>query len=273
MTSSINFNFHETFSPQMIYLSELLELAKQEFVGNKFEISNLTNIPTGESSGKVIPHIKYLSFMGLINYNSDKGAINLKLTELGKVVYEEDKYILQDLTKVLLHYNLSNVKDGAPQWSFLFRLLSYDLYIPISISSIEKKGMSQYGKNIEITPIKSLYGENGEFSNISYIDIRGKEIEFKMAYPLSEYINCYSYTLLNDWEKNLNSESEITLTDVVNKLKWNKGFGFDYETTLEVIDEISSKGYIKINKQLNPVTIIRVIEAKDIIPRLYEDLI
>lgn len=270
---NINFKFHETFSPQMIYLSELLELAKREFIGNKFEISKITGIPTGESSGKVMPHIKYLSYMGLINFRSEKGNISLKLTDLGNVIYEEDKYMLQDLTKLLLHYNLSNIKDGAPQWSFLFRLLSYDFYSPVSINSIEKKGLSQYGKSIEIAPIKSLYGEEGEFSNISYVNISAKELEFKIAYPLSEYVNCYAYTLLSDWEKILGSEMEITISDVTEVLKWNKGFGFDYETALEVVDEISSRGYIKINKQLNPVTIIRCVEAKDIISDLYKDLI
>lgn len=271
-SNTLNFHFHETFSPQLVYLSELLELASNKYTGDKNEISNLTGIPTGQSSGKVIPHIKYLAYMKLITYSISKNKINLELTDLGKVIYKEDKYLLQDLTKMILHYNISSVINGAPQWCFMFRQFHYESYMPIQINSIENNGLNKFGKNIEIGPIKTLYGVGGDFNSISYIDIKSKEVEFKNSYPLYEYVNCYAYTLLKDWE-DLMSEDEITINDITYKLKWNKGFGFDYETTMEVLDDISSKGYIKLNKQLNPVTIIRKCKSNDIINKLYKDII
>ena len=58
-------NFHKTFAPQDSYISKILELAEQGYSGNKEEISDITGIPTGKTSGKVIPHILYSKYMGI----------------------------------------------------------------------------------------------------------------------------------------------------------------------------------------------------------------
>lgn len=86
-----------------IYLAEILKLASNNYVGNKFDISNITGIPTGTSSGKVIPHIKYLKYMGLIEYSYEETLIRLSITALGKVIYESDPFLMQDITKAIMH--------------------------------------------------------------------------------------------------------------------------------------------------------------------------
>ena len=60
--------FHKTFQPQDTYITKILELAAQGYSGTKEEISAVTGIPTGKTSGKVIPHIRYAAFMGLIDF-------------------------------------------------------------------------------------------------------------------------------------------------------------------------------------------------------------
>ena len=55
--------FHETFQPESSYLAKILDLASQNYVGTKFEISDITGIPTGKQKGKVEPHIKYASYI------------------------------------------------------------------------------------------------------------------------------------------------------------------------------------------------------------------
>ena len=50
-------NFHKTFATQDSYISKILGLAEQGYSGTKEEISEITGIPTGKTSGKVVPHI------------------------------------------------------------------------------------------------------------------------------------------------------------------------------------------------------------------------
>ena len=45
-------NFHKTFAPQDSYLSKILELASAAYSGTKEDISEVTGIPTGKTSGK-----------------------------------------------------------------------------------------------------------------------------------------------------------------------------------------------------------------------------
>lgn len=272
--SNAAFNFHETFAPQIIYLAKLLNLANEQFEGTKFEISNLTGIPTGEHSGKVVPHVRYLKYMDMIDFALQNGKYKLSLTELGKVVYNEDQYLMQDITKILLHYNLTNLKTGAPQWSYLFREFSYDYNVKVPFTVIEEKALNKFGKDLELGPVKTLY-TSGDFASISPFELldNKKSIKFKNSISIFEATNIYAYGLIKDWELILHEKNEITIDEMMLQLKWQKGFSFDYDTMLEVLDEFSMKGFIKLNKQLNPITLIKDIESTELVSMLYDNLI
>ena len=115
-------NFHKTFAPQDSYLSKILELASEQYIGTKEDISEVTGIPTGKTSGKVVPHILYAYYMGLIYYKFERGGYTLSLTPLGKLVRENDKYLFEDITKMICHYSLCDEYTGANIWSFVYRL-------------------------------------------------------------------------------------------------------------------------------------------------------
>lgn len=270
--SNLNFSFHESFPAQTIYLSELLKLASENYSGNKYEISNITGIPTGDTSGKVEPHIRYLEYMGLMTSYYESGKINIRLTQLGKVIFQEDPFLMQDVTKRLLHYNLCRINIGAPQWSFLFRDYPYDFNTPIKLSNIIDNGKLIFGKEIYLSALKSLYN-NGDFSSISPVEFIDKDIIFKNCYINYECRNVYAYTLLKEIEDKKLENCEVTIDIILEEIKWQKGFGFDYETTIEVLDDLNHMGIIKFNKQLDPMTIITNRNSEDIIAFLYDSLI
>lgn len=267
-----SFSFAETFPPQLIYLSEILELAKNNYVGDKYDISNITGIPTGKQSGKVLPHMKYLGYMGAINYLLDKEKIKLSLTDLGQIIYDNDNFLTLDITKMILHYNLNRINKGAIQWSYVFRKYPYEFNKRIPIVTITDRAKLEYGKNLDFGSIKSTYN-NGDFFSISPVDFIDKDIIFKSNYLSYEYIGVYGYTLLKELEENFIDDNEVTIHNIMDDIRWNKGFGFNYETTIEALDELTIKGYIKLNKQLNPITIIRIAKSKDVINEIYDDLI
>ena len=112
-----NINFAQTFKPEKQYIGCLLKIAERnEFMTTK-QISLETGIPTGTSSGKVVPHIEYCKFMGLIDYEKkDSNTYKLGITPLGKVVLDEDPGIKEELSLILLHSLLLRNIEGAPIW-------------------------------------------------------------------------------------------------------------------------------------------------------------
>lgn len=121
MADAYNFEFHATFAPERTYISKILELAKNNYQGTRDDISELTGIPTGQKKGKVEPHIKYANFMGLIDYSLNNKKYLISLTDLGREVYIQDKYLHEELSIWLCHYGISRAVKGAPQFSFVVR--------------------------------------------------------------------------------------------------------------------------------------------------------
>lgn len=68
MESSVNLNFHQTFKPEKQYIGSILDVANMNKALSIKDISALTGIPNGKSSGKVEPHIQYANFMGLVDF-------------------------------------------------------------------------------------------------------------------------------------------------------------------------------------------------------------
>ena len=69
---NININFHKTFKAEGQYISSILEIADGKTWFTTREISEMTGIPQGKSSGKVEPHINYAEYMGLIKSEKEK---------------------------------------------------------------------------------------------------------------------------------------------------------------------------------------------------------
>lgn len=63
MVQLSNLNFHQTFPPTTDGISRLLSVADRGGAYTKEEISQMTGIPTGKSSGKVEPYIRYAVYM------------------------------------------------------------------------------------------------------------------------------------------------------------------------------------------------------------------
>lgn len=268
------FRFHESFSPQISYISKIVKLAAENFCGNRTEISNITGIPTGESSGKVIPHIKYANYMGLIECENAGGKINLSLTQLGTVIYEEDPYLMEEVTKLVLNFWLTDKKIGAPQWGFLFRCYSYSFENWEAMERIAERASEYFGKEIEMGVVKNTYfKECFETLNLIDLDSSGKQIRFNRIIPKEEAMYAYAYTLLKSWEMYFENARELTINQIIDELKWNRPFGFDYDRTLEVLDELGNIKILSLNKQLNPITIIKTSTSDEALSGVYSLLI
>lgn len=264
-------NFHKTFAPQDSYVSKILELAEQGYSGTKEEISEITGIPTGKTSGKVVPHILYSHYMGLISYELEKGRYSLSLTKLGKVIYNEDKYLFEDISKLLCHYNICDAKDGAYIWSFVYQQLPIMLNEDISDDLLKRKYKDYFLLDVDYRPMKKSYSEDGFWSVFNIMDF-SEGLRLNSTYYNDIMLYVYAYTLLSSWDKMFSDKQEITIDEIILNMKWNKRFGFDDDETMYALEKMEEANILYLNKQLVPITVIRTVDTTSLIPHLYDYL-
>ena len=79
--------------------------------------------------------------------------------------------------------------------------------------------------------------------------------------------------MLKSWELIFPSEQELTVEQLMQDLAWGKRFGFDETEMTAVLDELETEEILRLNRQLHPCTVIRISEAKEILSKLYSEII
>lgn len=275
MINRSQIRFHETFQPERGYISKILELASSNYVGNKFDISEKTGIPTGKQKGKVEPHIKYAAFMGLITYKCMKGNYYLSLTELGEEVFSQDMYLHEALSKWICHYGISCRDTGAPQWAFLINEAHPGFIQPLSFERLMSCAAIAFDTNITFDDafavIKRSYSD-GMFADLEFLETDTNEFKFIESFPKDELLYVYAYAILNNWDRSSSDKNEITLNELIDTLSFGKQFGLSDDSVNEVLEELSEEELFSVNRQLFPPTIIRTSTKEDILPLLYSRL-
>ena len=273
MNRIINVNFHQTFKPELHYISSILEIADGSSEYTLEEISNLTGIPQGGSSGKVEPHIVYSSYMGLISREKQNGKMVLTRTTLGETVLQEDSGLQEKVTLIVLHSMMLRRINGACIWSDAFRNV-----LPKYRDGITKERMIMElnttlddkvnAKNIG--PFFTSY-ENA-FSNLDVLECNG-ELYKTCAIPYDdECIYAYALALLEFWRESFPEQDEISSVEL-DTLAFGKSFGWDTQKEYEVLEYMSDRGFIRMNRQLMPYTILKLVDIDEIISLLYSELI
>lgn len=109
----MSLTFHETFSLERENIAKLLDVIADAPTISDTEISEQTGIGIGKNGkgGKVRPTIKYAVFCGLLKPASGNGEI--VLSDLGKIVLENDKRLKTSVTQWIMHSNISSQETGA----------------------------------------------------------------------------------------------------------------------------------------------------------------
>ena len=154
MSKQVNVNFHQTFKPECQYISSILDIADGITWRSVKDISAVTGIPQGTSSGKVEPHISYAEYMGLVKSERKEKQIKLSRTDLGEIIYMEDPGLQELLTKTLLHAMILRQENGADMWSDIF-------------NSIFPKYRNGIKKELLILELNQLYANKVTTKNIA----------------------------------------------------------------------------------------------------------
>jgi hypothetical protein len=237
----------------------------------KEEISEITGIPTGKSSGKVEPHVEYGIYMGLFeNMSKQSGKYKLKRTKLGSIVKREDIGLHEEVTQLLFHIRITSPSTGALLWSHIFRniLPRYSDGVSFLVLEDELKKLPTFSsiKTINIGPFYTTYKKS--FGAVKLLSKTKEKIKLIPQIFQNELLYVYGYCLVYEWEQVFSGYSEIT-AEQLSSLRFSSAFGLSDSEAFYILEKLSEKRLILINGQLSPFTIIKNVSSDAIVEKAY----
>jgi hypothetical protein len=264
-----NINFHQTFKPERQYISAILEITDYSDDMDIKEISSITGIPTGKSSGKVEPHILYAQYMGLITAKKMNNKYHIELTKFGIIVKSEDPGLVENLTLLLCHCMIVRVNQGAELWSYVFNRILPSYRNVIKVALFNKELEQKFGTKIKLAPFNGTYTDFLKELNI--IDVSDGIVKMNKVIYNKEHIYLYALVLFEYWDEIYNNQDEISSLEMT-KIGFRNPFGWNEKEEYEILEHMSDKGILRFNRQLMPYTILRLLDKQVIIDRLYNEL-
>lgn len=272
-TTRLAVSFHETFVPERIYLTELLKQANA-FTGVTFQdISKLTGIPQGSSSGKVSAHIAYAKGMDLLSVQSEKGLHNIQLTTLGCCVAENDIYLSEQFSQILLHMRLCNNVGGAENWYQTFAKSNDVLGLKFKKRDLETYLESVLKKNPgTLGPLLNMYSEESSFGRCAAISSESDLLERKIMPFSSDYMKGYAVTFLQTWNDNFEGREQVTLTEFEDQTGWFAISGWSERQKHEALNEFAAMRLINVDRLLSSPVLTKLTEPELLMESMYNEL-
>ena len=267
-----NINFHLTFKPEIQYIASIISIADGITAYDIKDISNMTGIPNGKTSGKVEPHIQYSKYMGLIDYKKRDGKYIISLTPLGEVVLREDPGLQEDLSILLCHAMICREVNGADVWSecVINILPKYKNVIKKDLLIKELEVVFPGKVNSKnVAPFFSSYGDM--FSTLNMLNENSDIISLIPSSFKKEFIYLYAFVLWKVWEEKYPHQEEISSSQL-EMLNFGKIFGWNIEQEYKVLEQLSDRELLRLNRQLMPYTILKLIPIDNLLNKLYSEL-
>lgn len=272
--SGINLNFHQTFPPEREHIGRLLMLADEMDFMTKEQIFQATGIPTGARSGKVVPHIRYAHYMGLLNVEQEQTRYRLTKSALGQEVARVDPFLVEPISQLLCHYTLTS-RAGAPLWHFIVREYLATHGTTVNRSNVKRAAQARFGTKVTLSPFVSSYSRDTSFGPLGLLQVSRERDTWSFephAYDrVFRYV--YAYTLLTEWDRHSPDIREVTLDDVVTRFEWGWAFLWDTPSVLDALSSLQDLAVVKLNRQLDPVTVIRTMATETVLLKLFSLLV
>jgi hypothetical protein len=109
------------------------------------------------------------------------------------------------------------------------------------------------------------------FSSINILTMDSETICINETVYNKEYIYLYAFILFELWDEMYGEQEEISSVQLA-AVCFGKLFGWDEQKEYEVLEQLSDKGIIRLNRQLVPYTILRLTDKDTVMERLYSEL-
>lgn len=265
-----NLNFHQTFPPDGNMISRLLTSDIFNIALSKEEISQLTGIPTGKSSGKVEPHIKYAEYMGLLRDSFSEGKHTLTLTPLGKCILEEDPSLSEKVSILTCYLQMTSAFDGAPLWeTIVSEVLPRNRFI-IAESALRDILSRETEVVINYGPFFSSL-EDAFFSPLQIVERSGESLRTKKQRYEADMIYVYAYAFFKEWETRYPSRDELT-ADEISTILMPGSMGWLSQDFYLIMEHMQEKGLLSFNRQLVPYIVTKHNTSGGLLPKLFSEL-
>ena len=268
-------SFHQSFPPERRHLASLLAAATQGFSGTVEAISEHTAIPTGKSSGKVLPHLRYLQCMGLLKTaNAVAGMYQLSPTLLGQTVFVEDPLLLEPLTQLVLHLMLAQPVGGASVWHMLFGRSR--IALGNRFSSVEATAFlaQEFGNSSSIPgPLYSTYRESASLAITGMLAGDKNELTRGCLPYLEEHFWSYAYCWMHSWEQVAPNDQQIPLA----QLEVQTSFADLTAWTNQQFDGFLSwavdQRILRVDRQTGSPLLMKTASSAELVSKIYSDIL
>ncbi|MEW6378861.1 MAG: DUF4007 family protein [bacterium] len=271
-------NFHKTFIPERQYIHAMLRYAASGKAGDYQEISAVTGIPTGVSSGKVPAILDYCRGMGLVRLagGEQPGIKRPELTPFGRIVLLEDPYLKERVTQWIAHFNLCGPLMGADVWYYAF----FDGTQALGMSFPREK-LAEYLALVYSTqqsgligPLVRMYEDEASFKNCGVLSSDNNDIISRQQAPTAdEFGFAYGAWMLQLMDEHFPKVGQVTVTELDAKAGWRTIPGWDISNVQRVLYLIERKGIIEVDRHMDPWILRRKATAEEMWCRIYNDLI
>ncbi len=291
VTAPLPLNFPQTFLPDRRLLAKLLPFVANNGSGDKEVISTETGIPTGKSTGKVNPMIYYAQGMNLISASKAEGEIwQLGLTDMGKVIMQEDPFLSELQTLWLLHlmlcrrYGLMLPARGiADPWFALFSDSSFRLGRCFtqtdSLAFLKERHGDEskgYLKSLSGVVLRS-YLEETCFGNMVALqqEKNGKEPRFvrQSAPTETSFFPVYAAGFYQIWDELFPGETQLSLTDFSVQTGFFNVLGWNEATVMRWLEWLVDEGLIQMDRHTGTAMLLRLSETEPVLDQIYSGLV
>lgn len=287
-TDSLPLNFPRTFLPERRLLAQLLPFAARYGSGDKESIGAETDIPTGKSSGKVEPMIRYAQGMGMVMAEKESGNWRLSLTPLGQVILREDAFLSEPLTLWLLHLllcrrgGLGTPRVGvADAWFTLFGEGDYRLGNRFAQEAYLTFLTDRHGDKGHLKALAGIvlrsYLEDSSFGSITALQEEKSETEqffIRQSAPVEKiFFPAYAAYLYLVWDELFAGETQLALDDFAKQTRCFAVLGWDEAKVACWLDWMVDKGVIQIDRYTGAAMLLRLQETEQVVAGIYSELI
>lgn len=270
-------NFHLTFALEKQYLGAMLRYAADNGVCDKFKIAEKTGIPTGKSSGKVMPTLDYCRAMGLIDFENGEGSDSiLRLTDFGRKIFLEDKFFMNPLSQWMCHFHICSEWNGAEVWyrmfnegymvfGLTFKKSDMDAWLAPILGATNNAGV--------IGPTYRAYTNENAFPECGVLSVAGDIVTRAKAPIGPEFSFGYGAIIAEAVERIGKITSQVTLTDIekssgVSAISgWTPG---ELNTVLQIMER---DGILTVDRHLQPWAICMKFNSQELWSRLFDNSI
>ena len=283
--NSLPLSFPQTFLPDRALLARLLRFTAKDGSGNKEEISQITGIPTGASTGKVEPIIRYALGMGLIDANKTTGGVwQLNLTPFGRHVFHQDAALSEPLTLWLMHLLLCRrcgldapASGIADPWFALFAEGTARLGKRFTKADYMAFLQERHGDKAGLKALSSLvvrsYTEPRAFAVTGALLEESDYLIRQNAPFKTDYFPAYTAYLYLLWDELFADRAQLAFDEFADKTRFLALTGWGKSQLAAWLDWMMNHGHVQLDRHTGSPVLLRLKSTEQVLAKLYDGLI